>query len=77
MTKAFRYTLYRRSIISEAFYVDANSEAEALQIANESFDNLVTANQEWIDWYDTEYQIDEAFDPEPLDPLYKMIKEHE
>jgi len=77
MSKAFRYTLYRRSIISEAFYVEANSPEEALQIANESFDGLEPANQEWIDWYDTEYHIDHVFEPEPLDPLYKMIKEHE
>lgn len=77
MSKAFRYTLYRRSIVSESFYVEANSEEEALEIANEKGLDMEPVNQEWIEWYDNVYELDEAYDPEPLDPLYKMVKDYE
>lgn len=76
MSKAFRYTLYRRSIFSEMFYIEANSIDEALELANEGAMDMEPVASEWMDYYDDHYEIDETEDPEPLDPLYKMIKEH-
>jgi hypothetical protein len=75
MSKAFRYTLYRRSIVVEYFVVEADSPEEALDIANHG-DGLDPVNQEWIDYYDDLYELDDC-DPEPLDPLYIMVKEYQ
>lgn len=70
---AFRYTLVRRSIVEETFYIDANSEEEALQLALDECPDPEN-DPEWIDWYDNHFT---SIEKEPLDPLYKMIKTHE
>lgn len=67
---AFRYKLVRRSIVEETFYVDADSEDEATDIANSNPPDP-EGNPEWIEWYDDWYEI---IDTESLDPLYTMIK---
>lgn len=74
--KAFRYAVTRRSIIEETFWVEADSSLEALEMANNgdySDDNIQT---EWIDWYDDHFEMSDI-EPEPLDPLYKMVKEYD
>jgi hypothetical protein len=32
---------------------------------------------EWVDWYDDEFSMDPNIEPEPLCPLYQMVKAHE
>ena len=72
---AFRYRLFRRSIVEEVFYVEADSAEEAEEIARDTSPDPVTEETEWIDWYDDRYQA--ADEPEILDPLIRMIKEYE
>ena len=76
MSKAFKFTVGRRSIVTEYFYVEADSEDEALEIANNGgidYDNN-SAGTNFEDWHDDDYQVCEK---EDLCPLVKMIKEHE
>ena len=71
----FRYALTRRSLIEETFWVEADTPEEALEKATngEYEDNSIT--QDWIDWYDDCFEHSEL-DPQPICPLYKMVKEH-
>lgn len=72
----YRFKLYRRSIVDETFYVDADSEEEALEIAeNEPPDP--DGDPTWLEWLDEGYEIDTAEPPEIIDPLYRMVKDHE
>lgn len=72
---AFRYAFYRRSIVSETYFIEANSPEEALQRLRDGEDPEPMP-MEWVDWYDDDYHPDYDFEPEPLDPLYKMVKEY-
>lgn len=76
MSKAFRYAFYRRSIVSETYFIEADSPEEALQRLRDGEDEEPTP-MEWIDWYDDDYTLDEDFEPEPLCPLHKMVKEYQ
>lgn len=75
MTKAYRFTFFRKSIIEEVFEVEADTLKEAEEIMNGSGGDLVRS--EWVDWYEQEFSKDGDFPPEPLCPLHRMIKEHE
>jgi hypothetical protein len=77
MSKAYRYAVIRRSIIEETFWIDADSEDEALDKARDGDYDESQISTEWIDWHDDDYSMDPDIEPEPLCPLYKMIKERE
>ena len=72
----YRYTLSRTAIYTESYTVEADSEEEALALAmdgNIDYDkNLIGAD--FVDWYDSEYSVDER---EDLCPLTKMVKEYD
>ena len=72
----FSFAVTRRSIIAETFFVEADTPDEALEMAwdgNYSDSNIQT---EWLDWYDDRFDLDHDFEPEPLCPLHKMVKEY-
>ena len=73
---AFRFALTRRSLIEETFWVEADTPEEAVDRAGngEYDDNNIT--QVWSDWYDDYFEISQDFEPEPLCPLHKMVKEY-
>ena len=73
---SFRYAVTRRSLIEETFWVEADTADEALEKAanGEYDDNNIT--QDWIDWYDDNFEMSQDFEPEPLCPLHKMVKEY-
>lgn len=73
---AFRFTVARRSIIEETFTVEADSWDEALERAGNGEYDDNSVQQEWLDWYDDTFSTTDI-EPEPLDPLYKMVKEYE
>ena len=77
MTKAFKFTFFRKSIIEEVFEVEADTleEAEEIMYGSGSYPDPVRS--EWVDWYGQEFSTDGDFPPEPLCPLHRMIKEHE
>jgi hypothetical protein len=67
----FEFQISRRSISLETYFVEADSEEEALEICNDG--NIPEPMLEFLDWIDDEYQVDGK---ECIDPLYTMIKEH-
>ena len=72
---AFRYTISRTSIVCETYTVEADSEEEAIALADWGaidYDNNMVS-QEFIDWYGDEWSVDHK---EDLCPLTKMIKEY-
>ena len=67
----YRYEFYRRSLTCETYFVEADSEEEALEkLMNGEGDD---PQLEFIDWYDDNYTLE---DTECIDPLYRMVKEH-
>jgi hypothetical protein len=76
MSKQFRFPVIRRSIIEETFWIDADSEEEALDLARDGNYDEKRITTEWVDWYDDEFSMDPNLEPEPLCPLYQMVKEH-
>ena len=65
------FELYRRSITCETYWVEADSEEEALEIAGNG--EAGDPQLEFIDWYDDNYVVESK---ECIDPLYKMVKEY-
>ena len=75
MTKAFKFTFFRKSIFEERFEVEADTLEEAEEIMQDGgYPDPVDTH--WIDWYDDEFGSDSEFPPEPQCPLYQMVKEH-
>jgi hypothetical protein len=71
----FRYLMSRTSIIEESWWVEADSEDEAMEKAYDGeADNTEPAVRRWMDYADDEWTIDET---ECIDPLYVMVKEYE
>jgi len=67
-----KFYLVRAAVIDEYYEVEANSEAEALEIAYDG--NLGDPYKtEFVDWRDEEYQVVES---EVIDPLYVMVKDY-
>lgn len=67
----YRYEITRRSITCETYWIEADSEDEAIEkIQNGDYED---PQLEFIDWYDDNYQVE---DTECIDPLYRMVKEH-
>ena len=76
MTKAYKFTFVRRSIFEEKFEV----EADTLEEAEDSLQDGGYPDPSevmWIDWYEDEFSQDPDCPPEPLCPLYKMVKDKE
>jgi hypothetical protein len=67
----YKFQISRRSIMLEVYWVEADSEEEAMEIAYDG--NAGDPALDWIDWMDDQYEVD---DVEILDPLYKMVKEY-
>lgn len=71
----YKFLMSRTSIIEESWWVEADTEDEAMEMAyNGEADNSEPAFRSWVDYADDEWTIDEK---KPLDPLYVMIKEYE
>lgn len=69
-----KFRLQRRSIIDETFWVEAEDEDEALQIARDGGAVHDPDDVQWVDWADEDYEITKT---EELDPLYVMVKQYE
>lgn len=75
MSKAFKFLVTRRSIIEEGWWVEADTEEEALEAAYDGeVDNRDCDRREWIDYDSDEWVVDDC---EDLCPLVKMIKEYD
>jgi hypothetical protein len=71
----FKFLMSRTSLIQESFWVEADTEEEASELAmNGEVDNDEPVRRDWIDYYDDEWSIDEK---ECIDPLYVMVKEYQ
>ena len=71
----FKFLMSRTSLIQESWWVEADTEEEASELAmNGEVDNGDPDRREWLEYYDDEWSIDEK---ECIDPLYKMVKEYE
>ena len=69
-----KFRLARRSIIDETFWVEAEDEDEALQIAREGGAVHDPNDSAWVDWHDDRYEVTKV---EELDPLYVMVRDHD
>jgi len=67
----YKFQISRRSIMLEVYWVEADSEEEAMEIAYDG--NAGDPALDWVDWMDDQYEVD---DVEIIDPLYKMVKEY-
>lgn len=71
----FKFLMSRTSLIQESFWVEADTEEEAMELGmNGEVDNDEPALRQWLDYYDDEWSIDEK---ECIDPLYVMVKEYQ
>lgn len=69
-----KFRLQRRSIVDETFYVVAEDEDEALEIARNGGAVQDPNDTEWCEWYEEDYEITNK---EELDPLYVMVKQYD
>ena len=67
----FKFELYRRSITCETYWVEADTEEEAIEIAANG--DVGDPILEFMDWYDDEYVVESK---ECIDPLYVMVKDY-
>jgi hypothetical protein len=75
MAKQFRFLMSRTSLIQESFWVEADSETEAMEMGFDGeVDNGEPAFKEWIDYHDDEWSIDEK---EVICPLHQMVKDYQ
>lgn len=68
----FKFTVSRRSITLETYEVEADTEDEAIEIAQNG--EVGDPVLEFIDWYDDSYEVD---DVEEINHLYNMVKEYD
>lgn len=69
--KKFRFLVTRRAIYDEAYYVEADSENELHEIlSGDGPDYKHPVRQEYEDWYDGEWTVEEQ---EERDPLVVMV----
>lgn len=73
----FKFPVIRRSIIEETFWIEADSEDEALEMARDGNYDDKAVTTEWLDWYDDEFSMDPNIEPQPLCKLYNMVKDYE
>jgi hypothetical protein len=73
--KKYRFLMSRTSLIQESFWVEADSEEEAMELGYDGeVDNGEPAYREWIDYYDDEWSIDQR---EEHDDLVLFVKSKE
>lgn len=66
-----KFTFWRNSIVSESFYVLAETEEEAQEkVDSGDYESEIT---EFIDWASDRFELEEV---EELDPLYRMVKDY-
>lgn len=67
-----KFIFWRNSIVSESFYVLAETEEEAQEKVDsgEYDDSEIT---EFIDWASDRFELEYV---EELDPLYRMVKDY-
>jgi hypothetical protein len=76
MTKAYKFTFFRKSIFEEQFEVFADTLEEAEEMMQDG-GYPDPKDTTWVDWYDDDFGTDKEFPPEPQCKLYKMIKDKE
>jgi len=69
----FKFVLARTAIIDEYYDIEADSEEEALEIA-QGGDLGDPVKTEFLDWYSDEFQV---CDKETIEPLYRMVKDYD
>ena len=75
MSKAYKFTFFRKSIFEEKFEVLADTLEEAEEsLQDGGYPDPV--DTQWIDWYEDEFGTDPEFPPEPQCKLYNMVKAH-
>jgi hypothetical protein len=58
-----RYTFVRSSVFEETFTVEAESEAEALDLVQDGAPSVeIKDHKGWIDWHDEEYSLETVED---------------
>jgi hypothetical protein len=67
----FKFELYRRSITCETYWVEADTEEEAIEKAGNC--EAEGPDLEFLDWYDDNYVVESK---ECIDPLYVMVKDY-
>jgi hypothetical protein len=76
MTKAFKFTFFRKSLYEERFVVEADTLEEAQEsLLDGGYPD--PAGIEWLSWYDDEFGTDSEFPPEPQCELHKMVKSYQ
>ncbi len=68
----FKYVMVRAAIIDEYYDIEADSEAEALEMVMDG-DYGDPIKTEFVDWRDDEWQV---ADTEEIEPLYRMVKDY-
>jgi len=68
----FKYIIVRAAVIDEYYEIEADSEQEAVEMAMDG-DYGDPIKTEFVDWRDDEWQV---ADTEPIDPLYRMVKDY-
>jgi hypothetical protein len=68
----FKYIMVRAAVIDEYYEIEADSESEAVEIVMDG-DYGDPIKTEFVDWRDDEWQV---ADTEPIDPLYRMVKDY-
>ena len=68
----FKYIIVRAAVIDEYYEVEADSEQEAIEAA---FDGNLgdPIKTDFVDWRDDEWSV---CDTEPIEPLYRMVKDY-
>jgi hypothetical protein len=69
---SFKYIIVRAAVIDEYYEIEADSEQEAVEMAMDG-DYGDPIKTEFVDWRDDEWQV---ADTEPIDPLYRMVKDY-
>ena len=71
----FKFLVSRTSLIEESWWVEADTEEEAVEMAsNGEVDNCDPYRREWLSYYDEEWSI---YQQECIDPLYLMVKDYD
>lgn len=70
MTKKF--TFWRNAIISEIYVVECETEEQAREQLQNGEVEVFT--EEWVDWATSDFELEHI---EIVDPLYRMVKDHQ
>jgi hypothetical protein len=68
----FKFEVTRRSIMLETYFVEADTEEQALEICYDG--DVPEPALEFVDWMDDEYEVEGK---ECIDPLYVMVKDYD